>query len=146
MHHEQIRRHHQSSLKASTLAEVLIGMAVLTLVVIAVLGILIQTSYLEQTDTEQTQVLALAEGLMEERVDETRVLETFRELESVSLTPCVNPDFLYEQVVTDMPLGMKKISISIFYADPNDPTQPDTSKSRGGHALTLSVAIAEPTT
>ena len=48
--------------EASTLAEVLIGMVVLTLVVLAVLGILIQSSYLEQNDTEQTEALALAQA------------------------------------------------------------------------------------
>ena len=146
MYNEQIRKHFNTNLKASTLAEVLIGMAVLTLVVIAVLGILIQSSYLEQTDTEQTRVLAMAEGLVEARVDDARVLENFQNLQSISLTPCVDPDFLYKQVVTEMPLGLKKVSISVFYADPNNPTQPDTSRNRGGEALTLSVAIAEPTT
>ena len=131
---------------ASTLAEVLISMVVLTLVVLAVLGILVQSSYLEQNDAEQTEVLALAQGLMEARVDDARVLEGFQDLESISLTPCANPDYLYEQVVADMPLSMKRITISIFFADPDDPSLPDASKSRGGQALTLSVVLAEPTT
>lgn len=132
--------------KASTLAEVLIGMVVITLVVVAVMGILIQSSYLEQNDTEQTEVLALAEGLLEARVDEARVLENFQELSSISLTPCGDPDYLYDQTVTDMALGMKKITISVYYADPKDPTQPDPTRVHGGRAITLSVALAEPTT
>jgi type II secretory pathway pseudopilin PulG len=131
---------------ASTLAEVLVAMVVLTIVVLAVLGILIQSSYLEQNDVKQTEILALAQGLLESRVDDARVLEGFQDLESIALTPCINPDYLYEQLVSDMPLGMKRISVTIFFADPNNPTQPDPSLSRGGHALTLSVAIAEPTT
>ncbi|MCA9777519.1 MAG: hypothetical protein KC800_12405 [Candidatus Eremiobacteraeota bacterium] len=131
---------------ASTLAEVLISMVVLTLVVLAVLGILIQSSYLEQNDAEQTEVLALAQGLLEAQLDEARVLEQFNALESVSMTPTVDPNYLYEQRVTDMPLRMKKISISVFYADPNNPSVPDASRERGGRALTLSVAVVEPTT
>lgn len=136
----------KSTQRASTLAEVLIGMVVLTLIVLAVLGILIQSSYLEQTDTEQTEVLALAEGLVETRVDEGRTLEGFQSLESIPLSPCSDPDYLFEQVVTDMPMGMKRVTISIFYAQENDPTLPDTTRVRDGHALTLSVALAEPTT
>ena len=132
--------------EASTLAEVLIGMVVLTLVVLAVLGILIQSSYLEQNDTEQTEVLALAQGLLETQVDEARVLESFRSLESVSMTPTSDPGYLYEQRISDMPMRMKKITVTVFYADPNNPSVPDSSRVHGGRALTLSVAVVEPTT
>lgn len=136
----------RKSSQASTLAEVLIGMVVLTLVILAVLGILIQSSYLEQTDSEQTEVLALAQGLLEARVDEARVLENFHSLSSVSITPCEDPNYLYEQSVRDLPMGVKKITVSIFYANPNDPSVPDPNREHGGRALTLSVSLAEPTT
>ncbi|MFA5505642.1 MAG: hypothetical protein WC314_14640 [Vulcanimicrobiota bacterium] len=131
--------------RGSTLAEVLIGMVVLTLVVLAVLGILIQSSYLEQNDSEQTEVLALAQGLLEARVDEARILENYQSLTSTGLTPCIDPAYLYEQGVKELPKGIKKVSVSIYHVDPNDPSVPDSSRAHGGRALTLSVSLAEPT-
>lgn len=131
--------------RASTLAEVLIGMVVLALVVVSVLGILVQSSYLEQTDADQTEVLAIAQGLMETQVDTARTLEGYESLQTVALTPAFNPDFLYSQTITEMPLDMKRISVSVFYADPQNPSIADSSRAREGHALTLSVAVAEPT-
>ena len=130
--------------RGSTLAEVMIGMVVLAFVVLAVMGILIQSSYLEQSDTQQTEILALAQGLLEVQIDQARVLEGFRTLESISTTP--TSDSSYQQQITQMPLHMKKISVSIFYADPTNPNVPNLDRVRGGRALTLSVAVVEPTT
>ena len=132
--------------RGSTLAEVMIGMVVLAFVVLAVMGILIQSSYLEQSDTPQTEILALAQGLLEVQLDQARVLEGFRTLESISTTPTSDSSYLYQQQITQMPLHMKKISVSIFYADPTNPNVPNLDRVRGGRALTLSVAVVEPTT
>lgn len=128
----------------STLAEVLVGMLVLLLVMLAVLGVLIQSSHLERSDAEQTQVLALAQGLMEMRVDQARLLEGYDELESLPLQPTEDEKFLYRQEVSELPLGLKKLSISIYHADRNNPGSPDTKRVRDGHAITLSVSLAEP--
>ena len=131
-------------LRASTIAEVLVGMVVLSMVVLAVLGILIQSSYLERTDGEQTEVLAITQGILEQRIDEARLKQGFQDLASLPLSPCVEPEFLYEQEVQELELGLKKLSVSVYYADRSNPGVPDSSRVRQGHALTLSVTLVEP--
>jgi hypothetical protein len=62
------------------------------------------------------------------------------------MTPTSDPGYLYEQLVSDMPMRMKKITVTVFYADPSNPSVPDSSRVHGGRALTLSVVVVEPTT
>lgn len=120
-------------------------MVCLTLVVVGVLGLLVQSAYLEQTDQEQTTVLALTQGLLEERVDEARVLEGYANLNSIPLSPTSEPGYLFEQTVRELGLGVKKITVSVYHADPADPATADESRPHGGKALTLSVSVGEPT-
>ncbi|MFA7482239.1 MAG: hypothetical protein WC314_17160 [Vulcanimicrobiota bacterium] len=134
-----------NSSRASTLAEVLIGMVVLSIAVLALLGILIQSSYLDRADATSTEVLAIAEGLLEVSLAQVQDRDGFQGIAAISLTPADNPDYLYERRVSELTSGLKKLSISLYYADPGDPTLPDPQRGQDGHALTLSVTVTEPT-
>ncbi len=131
--------------RSLTIAEALIGMVVLGLLLTAVLGTVIQASYLERTDEEQTEVLAVAQGRIEARIDEARTATGFANLQSQPLTPTPDPGYLWEEELTELDLGLKKLTVSLYHADPNDPTKVDASRIRSGHAITLSVTLVEPT-
>lgn len=120
-------------------------MVVLALLLTALLGTVIQVAYLERTDEEQTEVLAVVQGLIELRIDEARTPNGFDNLTSHSLAPTPDPGYLWEEEVSDLDLGLKKLTVSLYHADPNNPNIVDASRIRGGHAITLSVTLVEPT-
>lgn len=130
--------------RGSTLAEVIVGMLVLTVVILAVLGILIQSGKLDQVDTLQTEVLSITQGLIEERVDAGRSLKGFNGLSTTPLSTTSDPALLYKQEVSELSLGLKKVSITTYYADPAKPTKIDPSRPNGGQALALSIVLVKP--
>lgn len=141
----EVRRIQSGHTRGLTIAEALVGMVVLALLLTAVLGTLIQASYLERTDEEQTEVLAVVQGLIESRIDEARTPTGFQNLQSHALAPTPDPGYLWEEELTELDLGLKKLTVSLYHADPNNPAVVDASRIRGGHAITLSVTLVEPT-
>ncbi len=118
------------SMKGATLAEVIVGMLVFSLFALAVLGMLAMAADLNQRDTEINQVNQLSQGLMEEAVMAARSQEGYQQLRPLGLRPCADPRFLYALEVeeqTDGPevLGLKKVSVLLYYTDPANPTVPD---------------------
>lgn len=116
--------------KGATLAEVIVGLLVFTLFALAVLAMLGTSANLNQRGTEMNQINHLSQGLMEEAVMAARSQTGYQKLQSLGLRPCADARFLYaleveEQTQGPEVLGLKKVSVLIYFADPENPAIPD---------------------
>lgn len=127
--------------RGATLAEVMIGLLVFSLLVLSILATLTQAARLESREEENTAISVLTQQIMEIRVDQARSFEGYRDLAAVPLSPTGDPDFLYQQEVVETTPGLKKLTVALYHADGN---VIDTSRANGGRALTLSVVLGEP--
>ena len=123
----------------------MVGLALFAVASLAILGLVIQSAKLDVKEEENTQITALAQQLLEREVDRARTFEGFDELDNVTLSPTDDPAYLYEETVTEVSRGLKKVTITLYFADPANPTSPDPSRPRGGECFTLSTILGEPT-
>lgn len=141
--------------QGTTLAEVIVGLGLFSLLTLAVVGMLVQTAYLDTRDTQLTETTLLADSLMEQRVSAAREFEHYQGLLS---TPAgefwlldsgradgLDARYIYRVDVVEPIPAMKKITVSIYHRDPDFPAPTaNTSKGRRGHAMTVGTALAEP--
>ncbi len=127
--------------QAATLAEVMIGLTVFSLFALAILGTLIQAARLEQNEAEHTRITLLAQALLERNIDRSRGYQGFHSLANIALTASDQIGYLYARRVSDLSAGLKKITVSVYRADPADPSQLASAQPK---ALTLSVTVGEP--
>lgn len=128
----------------ATLAEVLIGLALFIVFSLAILAVLIQSAKLDRREAENTAISALGQMLLEERINRARTMEGYQALAGVGLSPTGDPDFLYDAEVVDVSDGLKKVTVTVYFADPDSPGVRDATRPRSGQALTLSVILGEP--
>ena len=128
----------------ATLSEVMIGMALFAVFSLAVLGLVVQTAKLDAQEEENTQLTAVAQQVVELEVDKARLYDGYQALKDVALTPTTDPHFLYQETVSEVTPGLKKITVTLYHAKESDPTKVDTKRARKGEALTLSVVVGEP--
>lgn len=122
----------------------MIGLALFAMFALAITGLLIQAARLDAQEEVNTQVTAVAQQLLEEQIDKAREYDGYDNLQNVVLGPTSDSQFLYSQKTTELAPGLKKVQVSLFFADPEDPTSVDTSRPRHGESLTLSVVLGEP--
>ena len=130
--------------QGATLAEVMIGLLVFAIFTLAITATLIQAARLEQKEEENTHVTFVAQRLIEQRVDEARTPTGYANLANVPVSPAPEAGFLYQQEVVELTPGLKKITVSLFYVDRENPAVVDAGRPRGGEALTLGVTVGEP--
>lgn len=123
----------------------MVGLALFAVASLAILGLIIQSAKLDVKEEENTQISAVAQQLMELEVDKARDHEGYDSLANVLLTPTSDPDYLYEETVTDVSDGLKKVTVTLYYADPNNPNTADITRPKAGECFTLSTIIGEPT-
>lgn len=133
-----------SERRGAALSEVMIGLALFAMFSLAVMGVLIQSARLDAQEQENTQLTALAQRLVEERIDTAREYQGYHSLSGVSVSPTSDPHFLYTADIIDVSEGLKKLTVTIYHADPDNPTVVDSSRARGGESITLSVVVGEP--
>jgi len=134
------------SRSGATLAEVIVGLLVFSLFALAVLGMLGMAANLNRRGAEVNQLNQLSQGLMEEAVLAARSQAGYQELKSLSLRPCVDPRYLYaleveEQTQAGEALGLKKISVLLYYSDPENPAIVD---KRRPQATCLGTQVEAP--
>lgn len=135
--------------RGATLAEIMMGLLVFSLFSMAVLGMLARAAELSQRDAELNQVNQLCTGLLEQALIAARSPQGYQDLASTGLVTAPDPHFLYALDVHaetrgHEDLGMKKIQVMLYYADPGDPDQPDPRRARGGLALCLGTDVQAP--
>lgn len=141
--------------RGATLGEVIVGLGLFSLLTLAVVGVLVQTAYLDTRDTEITETTSLADSLMERRVSAARVYESYDALQSTPAGDYWTLDagradgldgrYIYRVEVTETVPAMKKISVSVYHRDPQaTPPAPDTRKPRDGRAVTVGTVVVEP--
>src|SRR5688572_3496722 len=116
--------------KGATLAEIVVGLLVFSLFALAVLAMLGSSAHLNQRGTELNQIHQLSQGIMEEAVMAARSQDGYQQLQSLGLRPCADARFLYaleveEQTQGTEVLGLKKLSVLLYFADPENPAIPD---------------------
>jgi hypothetical protein len=139
----------------ATLAEAIVGLAVMAMLSLAVVGMLIQTAHLDTKDTQLTETTFLADALMEARVSDAREYEGYRDLRSTpsgefwQLQPN-RPDGLQERYIyrveVQQPIpAMKRVIVSVYHRDADFPVPTaDTHKGQAGMAVTVGTLLAEP--
>lgn len=128
----------------ATLAEVLIGLALFIVFSLAILAVLIQSAKLDRREEENTAISALGQMLLEERINQARTMQGYQSLANAGLSPSGDPGFLYDAEVVDVSDGLKKVTVTVYFADPDSPGVRDARRPRNGQALTLSVILGEP--
>jgi hypothetical protein len=141
--------------QGSTLAEVIVGLAVFGLLTLAVVGTIIQTARLDTKDTGLTETTFLADSLLEQRVSDAREYEKFRDL---TATPsgqfwALEPEradglqerYIYRVEVESPSPALKKVVVAVYHRDKDFPVPtPDTHKGQNGMAITVGTLIGEP--
>lgn len=113
------------------MAEIVVGLLVFSVFALAVLAMLGSSANLNQRGTELNQINQLSQGLMEQAVMAARSQAGYQQLQSLGLRPCpADPRFLYalevdEQTQGTEVLGLKKVSVLLYFADPENPAIPD---------------------
>lgn len=151
-----VRSHTQKSRpRGTTLAEVIVGLGLFSLLTLAVVGMLVQTAYLDTRDTQLTETTLLADSLMEHRVSAARQFENYEALLSTppgefwlldsGRADGLDARYIYRVDVVEPIPAMKKITVSIYHRDPAFPAPTtDANKGRHGHTMSVGTAIAEP--
>ena len=81
--------------KGATLSEVALGTFIFAVFSLGVLALLVRCNQLSQQDKSLSQVNTLSEGLMEELVMVARSEDGFQKLDSQSLRPTTDPEYVY---------------------------------------------------
>lgn len=147
---------HSRSDKGTTLAEVIVGLGLFSLLTLAVVGMLVQTAYLESRDTQLTETTMLADSLMERRLSAAREYQNYDALASTPANSFwlldagrsdgLEARYIYRVDVVEPIPAMKKLSVSVYHRNGAVPgAAADLNKGRNGHALTVGTLIAEPT-
>lgn len=122
----------------------MIGLALFAMFSLAILGLIIQSAKLDAQEEENTQLSAVAQQVLESEVDRGRTIKGYSELTDVALKPTTDSRFLYRETVREVTPGLKKITVTLYHANPTDPDAIDATRPRQGEALTLSVIVGEP--
>ncbi len=128
-------------MRGATLAEVIFGILIFLLFVLFVVGVLSHAADLSRRDGEINQVNMLGQEAMERMIQQARTQPAFDNLAAVPLTPCVDPNYLYQCDVAQVVPGMKKITVTMWFAKGG---AVDVTRPNGGRALTLGTQVEAP--
>lgn len=129
------------AVRGATLAEVIFGIVIFLLFVLFVVGVLGQAADLSRRDGEINQVNMLAQDAMERMIEQGRTQPAFDNLANVPLSPCQDPNYMYRCDVAQVVPGLKKITVTVFYAKAG---AVDTSRANAGRALILATQVEAP--
>ncbi len=131
--------------RGATLAEVVLGTFIFAVFSLAMLGLLTRSNQLNQQDRQLSQINSLSEGIMEELVMMGRSETGYAALADMPLRPSQDPDYVYAVQVNASNLGLKKVSLLLYYHDAaGSPIAIDTRRPHGGLAVCLGTALEEP--
>jgi len=131
--------------RGATLSEVALGTLIFAIFSLGTLALLIRCNQLNHQDSSLSQVNSLSEGLMEELVMLARTEDGFQSLASQPLRPAGDPDYVYAVDVSTPMSGLKKVSLSLYYHDPQGgPASIDTARPNLGLATCLGTAVEQP--
>ena len=135
----------------TTLAEILVAVAVLALVSLALLGTLGQTISLTSKDGDITRATASSRLVIEHFLSRAKTRDGYQNLQACGrpYPVAADPGFLYVCDITpggppEDTDGLKRISVLTYFADPSNPVLPDPHRPRGGFALTLTAQVSIP--
>lgn len=128
-------------MRGATLAEVIFGILIFLMFVLFVVGMLGHAADLSRRDGEINEVNMLGQDAMERMVEQARTQPAFDNLANVPLSPCQDPNYLYQCDVAQVVPGMKKISVTVFYAKGG---AIDATRPNGGRALVLGTQVEAP--
>lgn len=131
--------------RGASLAEVALGTLIFAMFSLGMLGLLTRSNQLNQQDRQLSQINSLSEGLMEELVMLGRTEEGYANLSSMPLRASQDPDYIYAVEVSDQGMGLKKVSLLLYYHDPGgSPLAVDLRRPRGGLAVCLGTSLEQP--
>lgn len=128
-------------MRGATLAEVIFGILIFLMFVLFVVGMLGHAADLSRRDGEINEVNMLGQDAMERMVEQARTQPDFDNLANVPLSPCQDANYLYQVDVAQVVPGMKKISVTVFYAKGG---AIDATRPNGGRALVLGTQVEAP--
>lgn len=122
-----------------------LGTLIFALFSLGTLALLIRCNQLNHQDSSLSQVNSLSEGLMEELVMLARSEDGFQKLDSLSLRPAGDPNYVYAVDVSAPMSGLKRVTLVLYYHDPQGSAAAiDTTRPNLGLATSLGTALEQP--
>lgn len=128
-------------MRGATLAEVIFGILIFLLFVLFVVGVLGNAADLSRRDGEINQVNMLCQDAMERMIQRARTQPEFDNLAAIPVTPCADPNYLYQCDVAQVVPGLKKITVTMWYGKGG---AVDATRPNGGRALVVSTLVEAP--
>lgn len=131
--------------RASTLAEVALGVAIFSLFVLGLIGVLGRSVHLSRRGREIEQAHQLTQSYLERLISQAREPEGYLRLASIGLSQSYNPDYLYSVDISEVQPGLRRLCVRLYHHDPHGtPLAVDTRRVHQGLAICLGTVVNQP--